>query len=289
MDKKKIQDIYKLTPLQKGMLYHQLRDNDGSYFIQHVLRCKDGVDEERLRKSLIVLAQKHEILRTKFIHENVKEPMQVILRNRVPELTVLDLSVVEDMEWEFQQIKERDRARSFDLTNDSLLRVILVNGIENDVRMIFSIHHIIVDGWSLSIIFNDLDCYYKMLEYETMESIIEKILRDKKIQKSKSFGDYVRFLQTTKMKEGLQYFANLLEGYENDSYIVPYETKKEKEFVVRRMERSFSVELTNKISRFCRENGFTINTCVETILGIILQDYTQIGRASCRERVCQYV
>ena len=275
MDKKKIQDIYKLTPLQKGMLYHQLRDNDGSYFIQHVLRCKDGVDEERLRKSLIVLAQKHEILRTKFIHENVKEPMQVILRNRVPELTVLDLSVVEDMEWEFQQIKERDRARSFDLTNDSLLRVILVNGIENDVRMIFSIHHIIVDGWSLSIIFNDLDCYYKMLEYETMESIIEKILRDKKIQKSKSFGDYVRFLQTTKMKEGLQYFANLLEGYENDSYIVPYETKKEKEFVVRRMERSFSVELTNKISRFCRENGFTINTCVETILGIILQDYTR--------------
>lgn len=276
MDNKKIQDIYKLTPLQKGMMYHQLRDNDSSYFIQHVLRCKNGVDEDRLRKSLNILAQKHEILRTKFVYENVKEPVQVVLRNRVPELTVLDLAAVEDKEREFQQIKERDRARSFDLSKDSLSRVILVYGMKNDVRMIFSIHHIIVDGWSLNIIFNDLDRYYKMLEYETMEHIIRKIQRDKEIQGSKSFGDYVRLLQTTNMNEGLQYFKNLLEGYENNSYIAPYGTKKEEEFVVRKKTRALSVELTDKISRFCRENGFSINTCVETVLGIILQDYTRL-------------
>ena len=71
MDNKKIEDIYKLTPLQKGMLYHQLRDNDGSYFIQHVFRCKNQVDVVKLSQCLSLLAQKHEILKTKFVYENL--------------------------------------------------------------------------------------------------------------------------------------------------------------------------------------------------------------------------
>lgn len=107
MDNKKIEDIYKLTPLQKGMLYHQLRDNDGSYFIQHVFRCKNQVDVVKLSQCLSLLAQKHEILKTKFVYENVKEPVQVILKDRVPELKCIDVSDVEDKEIKFNKLKSK--------------------------------------------------------------------------------------------------------------------------------------------------------------------------------------
>ena len=275
MDKKKIEDIYKLTPLQKGMMYHQLRDNDGSYFIQHVFRCKNGVEVDRLRQSLSLLAQKHEILRTKFVYENVKEPVQVIIKDRVPELKCINVSSVDDKKIKIQQIKEKDMSRGFDLFNDSLMRVILISGLENDMMMIFSIHHIIVDGWSLSIIFNDLNCYYKMLEHKSMQQISQEIQLDKKINGKSSFGDYVRVLQKTDMNEGTRYFTELLESYDNNSYIEPYNTKKTEEFSVKKKTRDFSVKLTNSIFDFCHNNGITINTCVETVLGIILQDYTR--------------
>lgn len=275
MDNKKIEDIYKLTPLQKGMLYHQLRDNDGSYFIQHVFRCKNQVDVVKLSQCLSLLAQKHEILKTKFVYENVKEPVQVILKDRVPELKCIDVSDVEDKEIKIQQIKEQDRNRGFDLSKDPLMRVTLISGLENDMRMIISIHHIIVDGWSLSIIFNDLDSFYKMLEHMPMQQISKEIQLNKRINSNGSFGDYVRMLQKINMDEGTQYFTDLLEGYDNNSYIEPYNAKKTEEFTVKKKVRELSVELTNSISDFCNNNGITINTCVETVLGIILQDYTR--------------
>ena len=272
MDKSKIEDIYKLTPLQKGMLYHQLRDNDGSYFIQHVFRC-ESVDADKLRQSLGLLAQKHEILRTKFVYENVKEPVQAIIRNRTPELKLIDLSDTKERANKIQEIRKEDRARGFDLSNDPLLRIILITGTGDKTVMIFSIHHIIVDGWSLSIIFNDLDKIYKRLEEKTAEQISQEIELDKKSKCR--FGDYVRRLQKTDMNEGIKYYTEFLDGYDNNSYIEPYYVKNTDEFTVRKKTKELSEKLTGELSDFCQKNGITVNTFVETVLGIILQDYTR--------------
>ena len=87
-----IQDIYTLTPMQEGMLFHTLLDkNSSSYFQQISYRIYGDLDIEVVKKSLAFLFRRHEILRTSFIHQSSKRPVQVVLKERKPDVYSEDL------------------------------------------------------------------------------------------------------------------------------------------------------------------------------------------------------
>ena len=79
----KIVNIYPLTPLQYGMLFHNLYETDSSaYVIQLELKIDKNMYPEIIKKALKLLSDKYSVLRTFFVYEKVKDGCQVVLKER---------------------------------------------------------------------------------------------------------------------------------------------------------------------------------------------------------------
>jgi hypothetical protein len=81
--KKQIQNMYRLSPLQNGILFHALKeDNKTAYFEQFSLHMEGALDPQVLEESIQDLVAKYDVLRTQFLYEKIKEPLQVVLKER---------------------------------------------------------------------------------------------------------------------------------------------------------------------------------------------------------------
>ncbi|HLP46745.1 MAG TPA: amino acid adenylation domain-containing protein, partial [Candidatus Kapabacteria bacterium] len=112
-----VEDIYTLTPMQEGMLYHALVDaSSSSYFEQISYRLQGELDIGLAEKSLHELFKRHDILRTAFVHENTDRPVQLVLSDRVCDFYYQDISQIKAGQEKrnfIKEFKEKDIARSF--------------------------------------------------------------------------------------------------------------------------------------------------------------------------------
>ena len=118
----KIQDVYGLTPLQEGMLFHDLSDKESTaYVVQTVLKIEGSYDIKSFKDALDLLSARYDALRTMFVYEKLKEPKQIVLKEREVELNSIDLSKENSFEQKekIDSIKVEDINRKFDLKNDS--------------------------------------------------------------------------------------------------------------------------------------------------------------------------
>lgn len=163
-----IENIYPLTPMQKGMLFHSLIDSASeAYFEQAAFDLKGVLDIEAFRMSLAHLAERYDILRTHFYTEWKDQPLQIVFRQKPIEIVVEDIrSMNVHQRSEFiTAFARKDKARGFDLTRDALMRVSILRTEEDQARLIWSFHHILMDGWCLPLIMKEVfETYYAILE-----------------------------------------------------------------------------------------------------------------------------
>lgn len=81
MDKKNIESIFPLTSIQKGLLFHALKDGEaGGYTGRHCLYLKGNIDVDAFKKSIDRLNQKYDIFRTRIVYSTLENPVQVVLK-----------------------------------------------------------------------------------------------------------------------------------------------------------------------------------------------------------------
>lgn len=122
---KLIQSIYPLTSLQEGMLFHYLSSPDShGYILQDCYNVGCPLEENLISDSLELLSMRHDALRTSIIYDKVKEPVQVVYKNRPIEFSIEDYSELneEDFEKRIHEKLEADLSRGFDLQKDTLIR-----------------------------------------------------------------------------------------------------------------------------------------------------------------------
>ncbi|HLP44935.1 MAG TPA: condensation domain-containing protein, partial [Candidatus Kapabacteria bacterium] len=125
-----LEDLYTLTPMQEGMLYHALSDNSSYfYFEQMSYRLLGELDICRVEKSLNELFKRHDILRTAFVYEDIERPVQVVLKDRAIDFYYEDIIKKGDKEGKevfIAEFKEKDKKRSFELSKGALMRVSII-------------------------------------------------------------------------------------------------------------------------------------------------------------------
>ena len=270
MKESNVEKIYTLTPMQEGMLYQKLMDgNSTAYVIQSVFRYEGELCIETVKQSLSLLSRKYEVLRTAFISTEAK-PLQVILRNRYPELNIkytVDKS-------EIESLKKADISRGFDLRNDSLVRVTIING-ENECVILWTMHHIITDGWCLALLFGKFLKYYIKLtsgvNYETIKRVIEN-----ENESIGSYQEYIRLIEQKDKETGLRYWDQLLEGYSEHAGVAPMQGE-ETDDQVECLTIEISKELSTKLIAFAQKEKITLNNIAEVAWGIVLQKYNQVN------------
>ncbi|MCV7147070.1 non-ribosomal peptide synthetase [Mycobacterium riyadhense] len=154
-----IEDVLALTPLQEGLfaLYRLAEDGVDIYTMQFVADIDGPLDVELLRRSAQAMLDRHPNLRAAFWDRDVPKPVQI-----VPAHAELPWSERVAMPMEFDAIARSERRRPFDLSRGPALRVVLltVPG-ETRRRMIFTAHHILVDGWGLGVFFTEMLAIYQ--------------------------------------------------------------------------------------------------------------------------------
>jgi amino acid adenylation domain-containing protein/non-ribosomal peptide synthase protein (TIGR01720 family) len=160
----RIQDIYPLAPMQQGMLLHSLYDGTpGMYCEQVVGEAPAGIDADAFRLAWRAVLDRTPVLCSGFVWEDVDEPHQVVL-DGVPlpvEQHRWDRCRPEELKGRLRALLDDERRRGFDLATPPLLRLALIHG--GGDRFVLTFHHLLLDGWSLSLLLADVQAAYQAL------------------------------------------------------------------------------------------------------------------------------
>ena len=206
----KIEKICTLTPMQEGMLFHNIVDNNtANYILQNVVRLKKSISDDIIKKVLKLLEIRYEVLRTAFVYEKIDKPKEIILKEREIEYSVIHA----DNDTSKEDIIKNDLERGFNLQKDTLLRVTKV--IDSDEEfIIWTMHHIIVDGWCMQLLIQKfVDFSVKLIDGNSYEVLKEEVLREKNGEYQ--YSDYLKLISNKNHDEGKKYWKELLEDYDN--------------------------------------------------------------------------
>ncbi|MDR9753993.1 non-ribosomal peptide synthetase [Pseudomonas sp. SZMC_28357] len=139
----------------------QLDPQSSAYNIPGALRLRGELDQDALRASFQQLIERHEALRTRFFERDGMALQQVLAADPFT-LQVIDLSDLPATERDARaaQIREEQAHTRFDLENGPLLQVTLLRLDDEDHQLLVTLHHIIADGWSLTVLLDEFSRLY---------------------------------------------------------------------------------------------------------------------------------
>lgn len=272
-----IEKIYDLTPLQKGILFHNIYNPESiAYLEQATLHFYEYIDVEKMINSFELLQRRFDVLRTAFYYRVASCPKQVVLKYRKLDCTYIDL--IEKNERQKRTIigdyKKNDFKKKFDLEKDSLMRLAIFREGKNQFTIIWSFHHIIIDGWSISLLIKELlEYYFQLIGGEKKEKLIIEVQKRKK--EESSFSDYIDKLSVLDTTRALKFWSNYLRGYQNIAEFSIRSVNKHAE-QVDEIEYLFSEEFTRRLQRKSEQLSVTVSTILETVWGITLQHYSGV-------------
>jgi|UniRef100_UPI004048FA54 amino acid adenylation domain-containing protein/non-ribosomal peptide synthase protein (TIGR01720 family) len=255
-----VEDVARLSPMQAGMLFQAVFDEGSSaYFVQMAYRLRGRLDVERFIDAWHQLAQRHPILRTSLLHEGAPEPLQIIWRARAPETAVHDLRGVAPTEQQSRIAESRaaDLNRRFDLARDTLWRVTVWQLTDDLCEIVWSYHHVLLDGWSLGLVQKDLLSLYAGIEIS---------------EPSAPYRDYVKWLQQRPLDAARTFWSNYLKGYENPARLPLEFTTSTPDADSNRGEHlvDLDAELSAQLRKLAASANGTLATLMQTAWGLVL-------------------
>ncbi|HEX2094607.1 MAG TPA: condensation domain-containing protein, partial [Longimicrobiaceae bacterium] len=154
-----VEDVYPLTPMQEGMLFHTLFSPEGGAYVGQGRYVLEGeLDVEALRRAWEGGIARHAALRAGFAWEGVERPLQIVRREVELEIRHHDWRELSEAEQEtrLEKYLDRDRREGFDLAKAPLMRLALFRVADRVHRLVWTHHHLILDGWSLGVLFRDV-------------------------------------------------------------------------------------------------------------------------------------
>jgi amino acid adenylation domain-containing protein/non-ribosomal peptide synthase protein (TIGR01720 family) len=256
---KKVADLYKLSPIQHGMLFHSLYSPDsGVYFEQVGGYLRDAIDETLFRQAWQQVINHHPILRTAFFWEELDEPLQVVQRQaRLPfeQHDWRDLASDEQSS-RLQTYLDEDRRRGFDLSQAPLMRIALIRLDQTTYYFVWSYHHLLLDGWSTQLVQRDVaSAYAALLQGQPVT-----------LPQSRPFKDYIVWLRQQDMQRAATFWQQTLRGFTAATPLDsagaaarPYQAQP----VYNELRRSCALDLTRDLQAFARQQRLTINTLIQ--------------------------
>ncbi|MEU9577549.1 non-ribosomal peptide synthetase [Streptomyces chilikensis] len=158
-DGRAVADVYPLTPMQAGMLFHGLMDPDSRTYVNQVQFTLSGVtDPHALAQAWQHTADANDVLRTRLVWQETAEPLQVVQRRATVPVVHHDWTDrgEEDRAAELDRLLAEDRRAGIDLATAPLMRLTLIRLAPDRVRVVWTFHHVLLDGWSAAQVFDEV-------------------------------------------------------------------------------------------------------------------------------------
>ncbi|WP_203756463.1 non-ribosomal peptide synthetase, partial [Actinoplanes cyaneus] len=253
--------IWPLSPLQEGMLFHALAGEQGTdvYVEQLVISLDGEVDAPALRASWQAVIDRHENLRAGFQERANGSPVQLIMRSAVLPWSEVDLSHLSESAAlaEAERIGIEDRARRFDMAVPPLLRIMLVKLTAERYQMVFTLHHILLDGWSLPVLMREL--------WTTYEAGGDP----GKLPPVTPYRNYLAWLGSQDREAALDRWREALTGLTEPTLVAPA-TRGAAPALTEPIAAEASPELNAALHELTRTRGLTLNTIVQGAWGLVV-------------------
>lgn len=265
-----IEDLYELSPMQQSMLLDHISFGSSSaYGYQLHFRLKGVLNEAKLRDAWTQVVSRHAALRTSFHWEEVDVPIQVVHRKSHLPYYRHDLTAFRDdnQSKRLEELRKEFVNQSFDLAVAPLMRLDLVKLATLEHELIWTFHHIILEGWSASIIMEEVTQVYR-------ESLN---LADVELPERRLYRDFILWIQQQDSQREEKFWRDVLEDY-RQLPAVGTEQSSRTDFQPTKhhdhQQIMLSSEMTRRFEMFCRGNRLTPSTIIHAAWALLIARFS---------------
>ncbi|RUS96566.1 hypothetical protein DSM106972_087530 [Dulcicalothrix desertica PCC 7102] len=267
--KDNIENIYPLTPLQKGLLFHSLYNPESAvYFEQLSCTLEGAVSIEAVNQAWQSLIDRHSILRTAIITKGQTEPVQVVFRKIVFKVVEQDWRGLNTFAQQnrLQQFLIEDRSQGFVLNRPPLMRVTLIRLGEESWQMVWSHHHLLLDGWSMQLLMREFFLLHKAAK-EGVKASLPSV---------RPFGDFLSWLKQKNSQAAEPFWRHYLQGFSSQTPLSIIPAKKRDNISNNTEIRlQLNPEETAQLQKLARACNVTLNTIIQGAWAILLNRYSR--------------
>lgn len=270
---KNVEDIYPLSPLQQGMLFHTLyAPRSALYMEQKVCTLVGSLDVSAFQRAWQHVIDRHPALRTAFLWQGLDTPMQVVRKAVTLPWTVDNWQnlAAGEAAGRLERYLQADRERGIDPTRAPLMRNALfrvADDAENMVHeFVWTHHHILLDGWSLPLVLQEVFTFYEA--YRQGETL--------QLPRSRPFRDYIAWLQKQDLSRAEAFWRRELRGFAQPTSLgVAMQTQRAEERVYGEVHVPLAAAETAALQKLAGQNQVTLSTVAQGAWGLLLGHRSQ--------------
>ncbi|WBI80980.1 non-ribosomal peptide synthase/polyketide synthase [Pseudomonas aeruginosa] len=256
-----VEDLYPLSPMQQGMLFHSLYQQEAGDYINQLRVDIDGLHPESFRAAWQAALDEHDVLRSGFLWQGAFEtPLQVVRKRVEVPFSVLDWRGREDLAAALDELAAGEGRLGFDLSEAPLLRLVLVRTDEERYHLIYTNHHILMDGWSNS---------------QLLGEVLQRYRGETPPRSGGRYRDYIAWLQRQDAALAEAFWLPRLRQLDEPTRLgqsIAQAKQRGKGYAERL--RELDGEQTRRLAELAREQKITVNTLVQAAWLMLLQRYT---------------
>ncbi|AHC83970.1 fusaricidin synthetase [Pseudomonas monteilii SB3101] len=256
-----IADVYPLSPMQQGMLFHSIYEQGSGNYINQMRVDVDGLDVQAFRQAWDAALQAHDILRSSFIWQgDLGQAVQVVRKQVTLPFSEYDWRAEDELARALDSLADADRQRGFDLVEAPLLRLVLVRTAQARHHLIFTCHHILMDGWSTS---------------QLLGEVLQRHAGKPVVAAAGSYRDYIAWLQRQDGAAAERFWQGQMASFNEPTRLAQAVRNGEPDGHGHHVHhQAFDAGRTERVEAFARAQRVTVNTLVQATWLLLLQRYT---------------
>jgi amino acid adenylation domain-containing protein len=265
-----VEDFYPLSPMQEGILFHTIyRSEPDLYVFQFSALLRGEFDVRAFELAWQRVVDRHAILRTSFIWENLSKPVQVVHKRGEAPLLKYDWRGMAGAEQQqrLEKFLKADREQGFLISKPPLMRASLIRMDDRLYHFSWSHHHLLLDGWSITLVFNEVLKFYDAFRSG----------HDLQITAPRPYRDYIMWLHQQDMLGAELFWRGRLKGFATPTPLAmglhPGGFRdRGKEYGESQIQ--LSIEATEALQSLAQRYHLTVNILAQGVWALLLSRYS---------------
>ncbi|MCJ8205209.1 non-ribosomal peptide synthase/polyketide synthase [Pseudomonas sp. RGM2987] len=254
-----VDDLYPLSPMQQGLLFHTLYEQAAGEYINQLRVDVQGIDPQRFAAAWQATLDAQDILRSGFVWQGLEQPLQIVLRQVGLPFTVVDWRGREELAEALNQRADAERHQGFDLARAPLLRLVLVQTGADRWHLIYTHHHILMDGWSNA---------------QLLGEVLQRYNGQPPAANAGRYRDYIGWLQRQDAQRSEAFWSGQLAMLQEPTRLARVVSTDAVQSGRGDYLQTLELPRTQALAQFARQQKVTLNTLVQAAWLLLLQRYT---------------